>query len=265
LKDKIDKLEKENQALKGRLDSATPARHGGQSRQLDDPATPEAEDNGEDGSNQPHELFLPGDNRSQSLVDDSLEIEEPSFADDRQGKHTSANTASQAIASSSRIHPTARTFSYNMDDSVSTVAKKRKPQRSKYFSANESEDDIDPDGDDADEVGNDSLIIIPASSPQRPSPTKRSRTNPFSTTREAHAAKTKLVPKKKTEVIDLASSSPRSPFKPASTNIPERSGGPSRQNGNQKNTLSDYITGMTDKSGRPKKGLASGARVRHRA
>lgn len=251
--------------MKGRLDSTTPATHGGRSGERDDPATPEAEDDVEDGLNQRHDLCLPRDHRSQSLVDDSLEVESPSFADDRQGRHTSANTASQPVASSSRIHPTARTFSYNMDDSVSTVAKKRKPQRSKYFQANESDDDNDPDDNDADDVGDDSVLLCPASSPQRPSPTKRSRTNPFSTTREAHAAKTKLVPKKKTEVIDLASSSPRSPFKPASTNIPELSGGPSRQSGNQKNTLSDYITGMTDKSGRPKKGLASGARVRHRA
>jgi hypothetical protein len=208
-------------------------------------------------------LLLPATAYTQTIEDDSLELIMPPSTDtESQAQQTNGKLPTRS-ASGSRQHPTARTFSYNMDDTSSGGAKKRKPQRSKYFSGNERDDhseDIDRSHSDAgdDEVGDESEIIIqPSSTPVRPSPMKRSRTNPFSTTREAQTAKTKLMPKKITEVIDLASSSPRSPFKPNTTNIPE----PSRQ----RNALTDLMKGMTDKNGRPKKGLASGAKVRHRA
>jgi hypothetical protein len=96
----------------------------------------------------------------------------------------------------------------------------------------------------------------------RVSPTKRSRTNPFSTTREARAEKVNLVPKKKpSEVIDLASSSPGTPFKTLETNVP-RPPPDQRSRPKSQNALAGIFT---DSHGRPKKGLAMGAKIHHRA
>lgn len=263
LKEKYDLLEKENQILKGRLVSTTPAVR--PVRAVNDEATPSPQfpDNHDvEGGPSSRPLFYSGSHRSQTPGDDSIEVEYPSFADEGSRTHQSSGRSLARTASGSRSHPTARTFSYNMNDPLSSLTNKRKPHRSKYFAGDESDDDPDLDdieeADRGSEAGNDPEAIIPASTPIRPSPTKRSRTNPFSTTREAQNGRTKLAPiKKYTEVIDVSSSSPRSPLKASAPNVPE----PSRQ----RHALMDLMKGMTDKNGRPTKGLASGAKVRHRA
>jgi hypothetical protein len=200
--------------------------------------------------------------RARSVVrapaDDSLEIELPSFADDPSRRHLSPKKVKQAGPSTtgSRPHPTARTFVFDSDDSISGITRKRKPHQSKYFQSQDTSDN-ESDGNNAQD--DDSDILIHASSPRRPSPTKRSRTNPFTTTREAHAVKTALKPKRKElEVIDLASSSPGTPLRPVQTNLP--GGSPSRPKA--KNSLAGFFS---DVHGRPKKGLATGAKVKHRA
>lgn len=189
------------------------------------------------------------------LEDDSLEIELPSFADHPNRPPLSPKKSARAGPSTKapRSHPTARTFTFDEEDSISAIARKRKPNQSKYFQSGDAVDDLCSDEE------NDSDILIQASSPPKISPTKRSRTNPFSTTREAHAAKTTLQSKKKEpEVIDLASSSPGTPLRPVKTNIPLHGG----ERPKQKSTLASIFT---DANGRPKKGLATGAKVRHRA
>jgi hypothetical protein len=191
------------------------------------------------------------------LEEDSLEIELPSFADDPSRRHLSPKKSARAGPSSNapRLHPTARTFSFDELDTIPAVTRKRKPNQSNHSKYFQPGDEIDLDSEEED----DSLILIQASSPPKISPTKRSRTNPFSTTREAHTAKTTLQPKKKeTEVIDLASSSPGTPLRPAKINIPR----PEVERPKQKSALASIFT---DVHGRPKKGLAVGAKVRHRA
>jgi len=195
------------------------------------------------------------------LEDDSLEIELPSFADEPTRRRPTPGRPARAGPSTkvARAHPTARTFVFDTEEEVDALDcipafnRKRKPNQSKYFQSGDAIDDLCSDEED------DSEILIQASSPPKVSPTKRSRTNPFSTTREAHTAKTTLQPKKKEpEVIDLASSSPGTPLRPVKTNIPLHGG----ERPKQKSTLASIFT---DANGRPKKGLASGAKVRHRA
>jgi hypothetical protein len=195
---------------------------------------------------------------ARSPEDDSLEIELPSFADDPSRRHLSPHKSARAGPASKppRAHPTARTFQFDEDDSISAISRKRKPHQSKYFQSEEPSDNESEPNTDID----DSDIIIQASSPQQASPTKRSRTNPFTTTKQAHAAKTTLKPKKKElEVIDLASSSPGTPFKESSLNVAR---GETSTRPKPKNSLAGIFT---DAYGRPKKGLAIGAKVRPRA
>jgi len=191
--------------------------------------------------------------------DDSLEIELPSFADDPSRQHLSPKKPARPGPSSKapRAHPTARTYKFDEEDSISAVSRKRKPQQSKYFQSHDqsqSDNDTQPDTD-----MDESDIIIQASSPARISPTKRSRTNPFATTKQAHTAKTVLKPKNKdVEVIDLASSSPGTPFKTSSMNIPRDD---TATRPKQKGSMAGFFT---DANGRPKKGLTTGSKVKYR-
>jgi hypothetical protein len=189
--------------------------------------------------------------------DDSLEIELPSFADDPSRRHLSPHKTARPgpAVKAPRAHPTARTFQFDGDDSISAISRKRKPKQSKYF---QSDDVSDHDSEPPTDI-DDSDILIQASSPAKTSPTKRSRTNPFTTTKQAHTAKTTLQPKKKeVEIIDLASSSPVTPFKSSSMNIPRTE---ASERPNQKSSLAGIFT---DANGRPKKGLVTGAKVKRR-
>jgi hypothetical protein len=262
LKGHNEQLEQENKSLRERLATASEARN-----TADRASSPQPEQHADSSDRRRATPVLrteralehhPRIHRIvQSPENDSLEVELPSFIDDPSRRHLSPKKTTRVGPSfrPPRAHPTSRTFIFDEDDSISAIARKRKPNQSKYFqSENPSDHDSDPNTDI-----DDSDIIIEASSPQRPSPTKRSRTNPFTTTKEAHAARTALKPKKKdVEVIDLASSSPGTPFKPSSIHLPraETSVRPK-----QKSTLAGLFT---DANGRPKKGLATGAKVKHR-
>jgi len=255
LKDQNQQLEQEIQSLREKLATS-------RQETADRSASPNSE-----GSSSRHRYVLRTESAPEPLPrirrmvhspeDDLLEIELPSFADDPSRRHLSPHKTPKAGPSAKvpRAHPTARTFQFNGDDSISAISRKRKPNQSKYFQSDDiSEHDSEPptDIDDSD-------ILIQASSPARTSPTKRSRTNPFTTTKQAHTAKTTLKPKKKeVEIIDLASSSPGTPFKSSSMNIPRTE---TSERTKQKASLAGIFT---DANGRPKKGLVTGAKVKRR-
>ncbi len=137
--------------------------------------------------------------------------------------------------SSSRSNPTARTYSFGRDEP--------KERKSKYFPSHKDEDDENED------------VIVHASS--SPSPPKRSRTNPFTTTREA-SDKRRDLPRRS----NLHSSKERpieliSPSRPLAVardrNLPQKAG----------RSMVDWL-GISDSNGRPNKGVVGGTKAKRR-
>lgn len=126
----------------------------------------------------------------------------------------------------------------------------KKRKSSKYF-PDESEDDSQPEEDE-------SGVIVAASSPAQPSNTKRSRTNPYPASKRDAEAKAKLRRVPSMDVVDLCSTDGDSPLRPADLNLPQA---------RRSQTQVDIRTKLklSDKNGRPAKGLATGSktRVRH--
>jgi hypothetical protein len=99
------------------------------------------------------------------------------------------------------------------------------------------------------------------------SPVKRSRTNPFSSTR-ADTERRKRIETASTHVIDLSTPSPRvkTPLE-SSERGNEGSGAGTVGSGRDvagRQSMVDWL-GMRDAAGRPKKGLATGVKVKRRA
>lgn len=191
--------------------------------------------------------------------DDSFIVDPPSFSmgDD---------------SGSSRVHPTARTFAFDLDEKLAPGKKRKDLSKSKYFNA--------AAGASPDDLGG---ILVPATSPGDhlvdTSPQKRSRTNPFSTTKQASEKRRTLqgAPKPSfTEVIDLSSpdrtgntgSSSSRPLRPSrgenvlaepaysKSSSSDASGGSKATTGQK--TIVDILK-IADKSGRPMKGVVVGA------
>lgn len=207
-------------------------------------------------------------NASRSTPDDSLEVDMPSFAD----KPFRRNR--DDLPGPSRRNPTARTFS--SDQFATTLGSpspvRKRPKSSKYFT-------------DENDDSSDSILVPPSSTIKDKgaerergnlnprvervslSPVKRSRTNPFSSTREDTERRKRIVTGSH-HVIDLSTPSPRvkSPLE-SSERGNEGSGGAgvglSREVGGRQSIV-DWL-GMRDAAGRPKKGLATGVKVKRRA
>ena len=127
-----------------------------------------------------------------------------------------------------RSNPTARTYSFDLNDPTPKTNRK-----SKYFTPDVDEHELED-------------IMLDRSSIS--SLSKRSRTNPFTTTHEA-SEKRKTLPGK-SHSPDTRSMSPSKRLAPQRDRIiPKRSGG----------TME--LLGISDANGRPKKGVVIGARV----
>lgn len=239
-------------------------------------------------------------------ADESLLVDLPSFGD---ASGYSAAEASRSrdpspyvlhsrgneAGSSGRAHPTARTFSFDLETGLPRVnSKKRKDSsKSKYF-----RDDDEDDWTEADHAND---VLIPATSPvadRLASPPKRSRTNPFTTTKHASDQRRVLqssstrTAAKEMDIIDVTSDR-SSPARSANGMSPLRASRaanrlgapfPRPVNGNLGTSLEGTAVasksgktgvsgqksmveflGVADKNGRPGKGVVSGAKVKRRA
>jgi hypothetical protein len=208
---------------------------------------------------------------SRSTPDDSLEVDMPSFAD------KSLRRNRDDLPGPSRRNPTARTFS--SDQFATTLGSpspvRKRPKSSKYFT-------------DENDDSSDSILVPPSSTTKERgaerdrgnekerververvslSPVKRSRTNPFSSTR-ADTERRKRIETASTHVIDLSTPSPRvkTPLE-SSERGNEGSGAGTVGSGRDvagRQSMVDWL-GMRDAAGRPKKGLATGVKVKRRA
>ncbi|KAK8844040.1 hypothetical protein IAR55_006834 [Kwoniella newhampshirensis] len=227
--------------------------------------------------------------------DESLQIDMPSFDDDplrslsrllpratvsHVNKHNSPTPSENgARAGPSRAHPTARTIQFDLDQGLG-----RKRKSSKYFTGSDKENltasstksDLDDEWDE---------VVEEAS----PSPPKRSKTNPFATTRKDSEKRKELpsaaarasngnviIPSssppprssasRPAEVIDLATSSP-----PSERALLKEIGGKGKgkvvehngRNLHRQGSAVDRL-GLMDVNGRPKKGVATGQKVKRK-
>ncbi|WWD21304.1 hypothetical protein CI109_105788 [Kwoniella shandongensis] len=209
--------------------------------------------------------------------DDSLQVDMPSFRDDSLRSlsrllprttygHSSMSPSKRA--GPSRAHPTVRTIQFDLEEGL---GKKRKS--SKYFSSSDKENVTagSPVDDEWAEV------IVG----ETPSPPKRSKTNPFATTRK-ESEKRKALPtvatgsaviipassppplqrsprRQPAEVIDLASPSPPSTPARDKERKREKVWGELRAQG----SVVEWL-GVRDTNGRPKKNVMIGQKVKRR-
>ena len=173
-----------------------------------------------------------------SAGDDSLLIDDPLLDESLEIPQPAKTFAAFPLSPRAKNHPTARTFTYNLDES-SPEHKRRKRMASKYF---------------ADTKEN--QVLIESSSPRKPNLSSNepySRTNPF-TTSTTDGEKRRALPAPTPAVtIDLTESPNERP--------------------NQRNVVAAVIMrqksmasslGLSDQNGRPVKGLAHGAKVKRR-
>jgi hypothetical protein len=212
----------------------------------------------------------PHHNPSRTTPDDSLEVDMPSFAD------KSFRRNRDDLPGPSRRNPTARTFS--SDQFATTLGSpspvRKRPKSSKYFT-------------DENDDSSDSILVPPSSTtkerergPDRDrdrekekegddfSPVKRSRTNPFSSTRE-DTERRQRIETGSHHVIDLSTPSPRVKGPLASSERGNEVPGVGASVGigrdaKERQSMVDWL-GMRDAAGRPKKGLATGVKVKRRA
>ncbi len=245
LKAKVEDLNAENTRLKAELDHSSQAetppklpirRRGSSLCDILDKLAEDA-DTSADLSIQeiPRSSFASSQAKSKPplshLPDESLQVDMPD-------KSMRMKVESRKPHIESRSEPTARTYSFDLDEA-------KVKRKSKHFPSQP-----DDDGEDED-------VIVGASS-SSPSPAKRSRTNPFTTTRE-ESEKRRVLPSKTHSSsslghpVDLVS-----PYKKPLTlakdrNLLEKSS----------NSVVGWL-GITDANGRPKKGVVGGVKVKRR-
>ncbi|WRT69087.1 uncharacterized protein IL334_006070 [Kwoniella shivajii] len=244
--------------------------------------------------------------RSKHEDEDSLQIEMPSYHDDSSVRSLSRllpsrKTMKQLQSSDdhlsegriTRMHPTARTIQFDLTDNI-TKDRKRSTS-SKYFPSGASDHEGETENrtsgsgssfEDREEVDGSGVIVHATPSPIKereriPSPYKRSKTNPFMTTKASSERRKELPllaklsePLKSSRepppnkgwndrsIIDLASSSP-----PSSPNRPPMQI-KKRVNMNLGERLKERsvvdMLGLRDANGRPKKGVVSGQKIKRK-
>jgi hypothetical protein len=208
-----------------------------------------------------------------TAANESLQIDLPSFHDDS-ALFGSTDDHIRAGGSDTTAYPpkvgrslTARTISCDLDRP--SGSKKRRPERSrsKYFT--EDHNDFVDDHRDASPEAQSDAHYSDDSEPLMEFivPPKRSRTNPFTTTREASEKKRSLPtsgqdhgrPRTLLETIDMISPDKPKPAPLASRRIVDGGGRVGRQR-----DVGDVL-GLKDAQGRLKRGVASGVKVKRRA
>jgi hypothetical protein len=191
---------------------------------------------------------LPPYRNADASHDDSLEIDMPSFAD--QSLRAAQRKRGEVPGPSRLRHPTARTYSSEQFSASSSSVKKR-PTSSKYFA-------------DENDATAGVVLIDPSSSPERSvSPVKRSRTNPFTSSREV-TERRKHLAISNTVVMDLSTPDRQNRATPLSNSGNNVDNVGSSTLGEHGKGMVDWL-GVRDMTGRPKKGVVAGVRVKRRA
>lgn len=287
-------MEKENKRLQRELKDLQVPIRAVESKRSDDGSNTDVYEDGPDAASSPSRstsMAAPVKPRIKrtcleaDVGDESLSVDMPSFEDSNRYRGSSSLSPVRPAAGPSRVrqHPTARTFRFGTGSEMSLTPRKK----SKYFPeaqnklssglSGELTSDLTALSDSDHEKDNDQpRIIIPAtSSPHRPLDASRSRTNPFQTTRQESVAKTDAKFKRKPmETIEIEDSTDGdSPLRPANLNTNVSSSNTS-VGGQGKKTSSSLpgktpsmaaYLGLTDRTGRPLKSVASGSKVKRRA
>lgn len=293
---KIEDLERENRRLKSTIEENNAAHVAGSHRFPGSPdwllQSQSASASQDMGPTQPPKKSpLKRSFRAVTDADESLLVEMPSFNTTSGDKSSSplsrAPSSTGAGPSKVRQHPTARNYVFDSGSSDEIHHSGSDSKRSKYFAAKglprgsnlscEVTDNHPPvaiigDEDEDDVYGdyNDKAVLIPSSPPpRRQEVVDRSRTNPFQTTKDESVAKIAAkLSRREIETIEIGDSSVDDIQPLRSTNINTTTAslaGPSRPGVKKTSSnLYNYLN-LTDKNGRPQKGLASGSKVKHRA